>query len=168
MNAAVIVAAGRGSRMGLDRNKVLYPLCGEPIIVRTARAFAMSGLFDGGVVVVTGACDMDEMKQMFARAGVAVRAVVEGGADRQESVYRGIQACDKNADIIAIHDGARPLVTREVIERTIESARSFGSGVAAVMLKDTIKRVDEDMAMRRDCAPRMTRCLPNGWAIRFI
>ena len=53
MNAAVIVAAGRGSRMGLDRNKVLYPLCGEPIVVRTARAFAECGLFDGGVVVVT-------------------------------------------------------------------------------------------------------------------
>jgi len=143
MNAAVIVAAGRGSRMGLDRNKVLYPLCGEPIVVRTVRAFADCGLFDGGVVVVTSACDMDEMKQMFAGAGVAVRAVVEGGADRQESVYRGVQACDEAADIIAIHDGARPLVTREVIERTIDSAKRCGSGVAAVMLKDTIKRVDE-------------------------
>ena len=143
MNAAVIVAAGRGSRMGLDRNKVLYPLCGEPIVVRTARAFVESGLFDGGVVVVTGDCDIAEMEQMFAQAGVAVRNVVLGGADRQASVYCGIQACDENADIIAIHDGARPLVTRAVIERTIESARQHGSGVAAVMLKDTIKRVDE-------------------------
>ena len=143
MNAAVIVAAGRGSRMGLDRNKVLYPLCGEPIVVRTARAFVDSGLFDGGVVVVTGDCDIAEMEQMFAQAGVAVRNVVLGGADRQASVYCGIQACDENADIIAIHDGARPLVTRAVIERTIESARQHGSGVAAVMLKDTIKRVDE-------------------------
>ena len=112
MNAAVIVAAGRGSRMGLDRNKVLYPLCGEPIVVRTARAFTDCGLFDGGVVVVTGECDMDEMRAMFERAGVSVRAVVLGGADRQESVYRGIAACDEAADIIAIHDGARPLVTR--------------------------------------------------------
>ena len=144
MNAAVIVAAGRGSRMGLDRNKVLYPLCGEPIVVRTVRAFADSGLFDGGVVVVTGACDIAEMEQMFAQAGVAVRAVVTGGADRQESVYCGIAACDAQADIIAIHDGARPLVTREVIERTIDSAKQYGSGVAAVMLKDTIKRVDEN------------------------
>ena len=92
MNAAVIVAAGRGSRMGLDRNKVLYPLCGEPIVVRTARAFADCGLFDCGVVVVTGADDIAEMKQKFERAGVAVRSVVEGGADRQESVYRGIAA----------------------------------------------------------------------------
>jgi len=142
MNAAVIVAAGRGSRMGLDRNKVLYPLCGEPIVVRTARAFAESGLFDGGIVVVTGADDIAEMTYMFADAGVAVRAVVEGGADRQESVLRGIQACSEAADIIAIHDGARPLVTREVIERTIDSAKQYGSGVAAVMLKDTIKRVD--------------------------
>ena len=143
MNAAVIVAAGRGSRMGLDRNKVLYPLCGEAIVVRTARAFVQSGLFDAGVVVVTGEHDIDEMKQMFAQADVDVRAVVQGGADRQESVLRGIRACDERAEIIAIHDGARPLVTREVIERTIESAKKYGSGVAAVMLKDTIKRVDE-------------------------
>ena len=59
MNAAVIVAAGRGSRMGLERNKVLYSLCGEPIVVRTVRAFAQTDLFDGGIVVVTGACDLD-------------------------------------------------------------------------------------------------------------
>ena len=144
MNAAVIVAAGRGSRMGFDRNKVLFPLGGEPIIVRTVRAFERTGLFDGGIVVVTGASDMDEMERMFAKAGVHVRAIVEGGADRQASVFCGIQACDENADIIAIHDGARPLVTREVIERTIESAKQYGSGVAAVMLKDTIKRVDEN------------------------
>ena len=124
MNAAVIVAAGRGSRMGLERNKVLYPLCGDPIVVRTVRAFEESGLFDGGIVVVTGVCDMDEMRQMFDRAGLHVRAVVEGGADRQESVYRGIAACDEQADIIAIHDGARPLVTREVILATIESAKA--------------------------------------------
>ena len=142
MNAAVIVAAGRGSRMGLERNKVLYAVCGEPIIVRTVRVFADSGLFDGGIVVVTGACDMDEMRGMFERAGLHVRAVVEGGADRQESVCRGIAACDETADIIAIHDGARPLVTREVIGRTIESAKQHGSGVAAVPLKDTVKRVD--------------------------
>ena len=144
MNAAVIVAAGRGSRMGLDRNKVLYALCGEPIIVRTVRAFEESGLFDGGIVVVTGACDMDEMRGMFHQAGLHVRAIVEGGADRQESVRRGIAACDEQADIIAIHDGARPLVTRRVIEETIDSAKAHGSGVAAVMLKDTIKRVDEN------------------------
>ena len=143
MNAAVIVAAGRGARMGMERNKVLYPVCGEPVIVRTARAFTGSGLFDGGVVIVTGARDMEDMRAMLDRGGVHVRAIVEGGRDRQESVRRGIAACDPGADIIAIHDGARPLVTREVITATIDSARRYGSGVAAVPLKDTVKRVDE-------------------------
>ena len=143
MNAAVIVAAGRGTRMGMERNKVLYPLCGEPVIVRTARAFTESGLFDGGVVIVASACDMEDMRAMLGQGGVSVRAIVAGGRDRQESVWRGIQACGPAADIIAIHDGARPLVTREVIEATVESARRFGSGVAAVPLKDTVKRVDE-------------------------
>ena len=142
MNAAVIVAAGRGARMGLERNKVLYPLCGEPIIVRTARAFADSGLFDGGIVVVTGAADREELRAMLDAAGLGALTVVEGGADRQESVCRGLAACDPAAEIIAIHDGARPLVTRAMIERTIESARATGSGVAAVPLKDTVKQVD--------------------------
>jgi len=143
MNAAVIVAAGKGTRMGLERNKVLYPVLGEPIVVRTVRAFEESGLFDGGIVVVASPCDMDDMQRMFAEGGVHVSALVEGGCDRQESVSRGVAACDPAADIIAIHDGARPLVTREVIEATIESARQHGTGVAAVQLKDTVKRVNE-------------------------
>jgi len=141
MNAAVIVAAGRGTRMGLSRNKVLFPVCGVPVIVRTVRAFEESGLFGGGIVVVTGRDDLADMRAFLARRGVRV---VEGGADRQESVLRGLEATNPAADIIAIHDGARPLVTREVIERTIESAKRFGSGVASVALKDTVKRVRAD------------------------
>ena len=143
MNAAVIVAAGRGSRMGLGRNKVLAPLAGMPVIVRTVRAFEETGLFDGGIVVVTGEDDLPEMRALFARFGVGA-ALTLGGADRQESVYRGLQAVNPAADVIAIHDGARPLVTRAVIERTIKSAQRYGSGVAAVMLKDTVKRVDAE------------------------
>lgn len=138
MNAAVIVAAGRGTRMGM--NKVLAPLCGVPVIVRTARAFCESGLFDGGVVVVCSQEDMEAMRTVLA--DVPVAAIVPGGSDRQQSVWLGIQACDPDVDILAIHDGARPLVTRAVIESTIESARLYGSGVAAVPLKDTVKRVD--------------------------
>ena len=145
MNAAVIVAAGRGTRMGLGRNKVLEPLCGVPVIVRTVRAVADTRLFDGGIVVVTGAPEMDEMRALLEREAPDVCvSLCEGGADRQESVRRGLERCPQEADIIAIHDGARPLVTREVALRTIESARRFGSGVAAIPLKDTIKQVDDD------------------------
>ena len=142
MNAAVIVAAGRGTRMGLERNKVLAPLCGEPVIARTVRAFERTGWFDGGIVVVTGACDLCEMKQILADAGLHAQVVL-GGADRQESVCRGLAATNPEARYVAIHDGARPLVTAEVIARTLESAKKYGSGVAAVPLKDTVKRVNE-------------------------
>lgn len=144
MNAAVIVAAGKGTRMGLERNKVLYEVCGEPVIVRTVRAFEETGLFDGGIVIVASPCDMDDMRVMFEKGRVHVEAIVPGGRDRQESVCHGVEACSPQADVIAIHDGARPLVSREVIERTIESAKRHGTGVAAVPLKDTVKRVDEN------------------------
>ena len=113
MNAAVIVAAGRGTRMGLERNKVLAPLCGEPVIARTVRAFERTGWFDGGIVVVTGACDLGEMKRILADAGLHAQVVL-GGADRQESVCRGLAATNPEAQYVAIHDGARPLVTAEV------------------------------------------------------
>ena len=142
MNAAVIVAAGRGTRMGLERNKVLAPLCGEPVIARTVRAFERTGWFDGGIVVVTGACDLCEIKRILADAGLHAQVVL-GGADRQESVCRGLAATNPAAQYVAIHDGARPLVTAEVIARTLESAKKYGSGVAAVPLKDTVKRVNE-------------------------
>lgn len=142
MNSAVIVAAGRGTRMGLERNKVLVPLCGEPVIARTVRAFERTGWFDGGIVVVTGACDLGEMKRILADAGLRAQVVL-GGADRQESVCRGLAATNPEAQYVAIHDGARPLVTAEVIARTLESAKKYGSGVAAVPLKDTVKRVNE-------------------------
>lgn len=74
MNAAVIVAAGRGTRMGLERNKVLAPLCGEPVIARTVRAFERTGWFDGGIVVVTGRLrslrnEADSRRRGAARAG---------------------------------------------------------------------------------------------------
>ena len=140
MNSAVIVAAGRGTRMGLERNKVLAPLCGEPVIARTVRVFERTGWFDGGIVVVTGACDLCEMKRILADAGLHAQVVL-GGADRQESVCRGLAATNPAAQYVAIHDGARPLVTAEVIARTLESAKKYGSGVAAVPLKDTVKRV---------------------------
>ena len=146
MNAAVIVAAGRGSRMGLGRNKVLAGVAGVPVIVRTVRALAQTVLFDGGIVVVTGAEDMEQMRALMAAHGLDV-TLTEGGTDRQQSVHHGLQAVNPAADIIAIHDGARPLVTRAVIERTIESAKRCGSGVAAVTLKDTVKRVDAEGAV---------------------
>ena len=138
MNAAVIVAAGRGTRMGLERNKVLAPLCGEPVIARTVRVFERTGWFDGGIVVVTGACDLCEMKQILADAGLHAQVVL-GGADRQESVCRGLAAVNPKADYIAIHDGARPLISTEDIDRVLTDAVNYGASIAAAPVTDTIK-----------------------------
>ena len=143
MNACVIVAAGRGARMGAEVNKVFLPLLGEPVIVRTVRAVEASGLFPGGVAVVTSAGDLEEMRALLAAHGLAA-ALCEGGADRQESVRRGLAALPADTDLVAIHDGARPLVTPDVLRASLESAARMGSGVAAVPLKDTVKRADAD------------------------
>ena len=143
MNAAVVVAAGRGTRMGAGMNKVLLPVCGVPVIVRSVRALWESGLFDGGIVVVTGEEDRERIGRLLEEAGL--RAVLcTGGADRQESVRRGLAALPRETELVAIHDGARPLVTRGVLAASLESAGTRGSGVAAMPARDTIKRADEN------------------------
>nr|MCR4706502.1 2-C-methyl-D-erythritol 4-phosphate cytidylyltransferase [Clostridiales bacterium] len=141
-NAAVIVAAGKGTRMGAGRNKVFLPLAGEPILLRTLRAFAESGLYDR-LVVVTGEEDRAEAECLLSAAGIPA-LVYAGGADRQESVRLGLASLPDWDGLVSIHDGARPLVTREILEASLESAGRTGSGVAAVPVKDTIRRLRED------------------------
>ena len=142
MNEAIIVAAGKGARMGLGRNKVLEPLLGVPVLVRTLRAFLCCTEI-GRVGIVTAADDVAEVRRQLETYGLSQRVafVTEGGEDRQASVARGLEKA--TGDIVLIHDGARPFVTPDVIVRTIHSAVRVGSGVAAVPSKDTIKRVDE-------------------------
>ena len=135
---AVIVAAGNASRMeGVD--KVMASLGGEPMIARTVRAFQNCDAIREIVVVtrpdllttIMGLCkDMDK-----------VRAVVAGGKDRPESVMNGLNALSGKVKLAAIQDGARPLVTWQVIDRTVRAANSYGAAAPAVAVKDTIKEV---------------------------
>ena len=145
MNAAVIVAAGRGTRMGANGNKVFLDVEEKPVIVWTVEAFLRSEPSFDTIVVVSGRSELEEMRGVLARYGLPAR-VVEGGWDRQESVRRGVAACG-DAEWIAVHDGARPLVTPEVIRRAFDGAVLYGSGVAAVPVKDTIKRVSGDVVV---------------------
>ncbi len=142
MNAAVIVAAGRGERMGAGMNKALLPLAGEALVLRSARALFESGCFRQ-LVVVTGEADLPAMRALFEGKDIPV-TLVPGGADRQQSVLCGLRAIGPGCDIVAIHDGARPLVTGEIIQNALASAQARGSGVAAVPMKDTVKRVTAD------------------------
>ena len=135
---AVIVAAGSASRMeGID--KVMAPLNGEPMIVHTVRAFQNCDAIREIVVVtrpdlirtVMGLCkDMDK-----------VRAVVAGGDDRPESVRNGISALSDKVKLVAVQDGARPLISWQVIDRTVRAANTYGAAAPAVPVKDTVKEV---------------------------
>ena len=140
-NYAVVVAAGRGVRMGAAVNKVLLPLCGEPVIRHAVRAFCEADEIDGAVVVASA----DETEQMRAAlCGLEkVCAIVPGGSTRQESVKNGLDALSKEARIALVHDGARPLISRELIARCIRQTEDCGSAVVCTPVTDTVK-VEKD------------------------
>lgn len=135
---AVIVAAGNASRMeGID--KVMARIGGEPMILRTVRTFQNSDAIREIVVVtrpdlltaVMGLCkDFDKVK-----------AVVSGGKDREESVNLGMNALSDKVKLVAVQDGARPLITWQVIDRVVRAANTYGAAAPAIPVKDTIKEV---------------------------
>ena len=135
---AVIVAAGSASRMG-GIDKVMAPLGGEPMLLRTVRTFQQCDAIKEIVIVtrqdllvrVMGLCD-DFNK---------VKAVVVGGSNRQESVWAGLNALSDKVKMVAVHDGARPLITWQVIDRAVRAANSYGAAAPAIPVKDTIKVV---------------------------
>lgn len=135
---AIILAGGSGSRMGADRNKVLLELCGEPVIVRSVRAFL--SLTDG-IVLVCRKEDIPVMKQVMSKYHLKV-TFAEGGDTRQSSVWNGLQALPADCTNVLIHDGARCLVDEATILRCKASVELYGTGVAAVPAIDTIKQVD--------------------------
>lgn len=140
-NYAVVVAAGRGVRMGAAVNKVLLPLCGEPVIRHAVRPFCEADEIDGVVVVASA----DETEQMRAAlCGLEkVCAIVPGGSTRQESVKNGLDALPKEARIALVHDGARPLISRELVARCIRQTEDCGSAVVCTPVTDTVK-VEKD------------------------
>ena len=138
---AVVTAAGKGTRMGADRNKLLLEVSGRPIIAWTLRAFESCPLVDE-VLVVANEQDIFSYRDIIqAEQFSKVTTIVCGGETRAESVYRGICAAE-DAYIVMIHDGARPLVTPEILAKTLEAAMETGAAIAAVRAVDTIKRVE--------------------------
>lgn len=133
---AVIVAAGSASRMG-GIDKVMAPLGGEPMIVKTARAFQNCDAIREIVIVTRH--DLIEAIMGLCAGFDKVQAVVVGGSDRQSSVQAGLNVLSKSVKLAAIHDGARPLVTWEVIDRTVRAANTYSAAVPAIPVKDTIK-----------------------------
>ena len=137
----ILLAAGSGKRMQTDENKVFLFLDGIPVLCRSVRAF--NSLCDTLVLVIKPE-DEQRAKELLLAHGLhnAVTAFAYGGAERQDSVANGLRCLSGDEAVVLVHDAARPLVTREVIEQVVASVIKQGTGVAAVPVKDTIKQVD--------------------------
>jgi 2-C-methyl-D-erythritol 4-phosphate cytidylyltransferase len=138
--SAIIAAAGSSSRFK-NGQKLLFDLNGQKVIEKTLQTFQEHDLIDE-IVVCTSENIIEEIKQIAAKFS-KVQAVILGGATRQESVLKGLKTVS-NPDFVAIHDGARPLISPETISDTINKAIKCGHATCAVQVKDTIKRVDGD------------------------
>jgi 2-C-methyl-D-erythritol 4-phosphate cytidylyltransferase len=162
---AVIVAAGSASRMeGID--KALALLGGEPVIVQTVKAFQNCPAIEE-IVIVTRQ-DLLERIADLAAPYAKVKAVVVGGADRVQSVLCGLQALSEKVELAAIHDGARPLITPELIVKTVSAADFHGAAAPAIAVKDTIKNVQNhwvcgtpDRSSLRAVQTPQVFCLPD-------
>ena len=136
---AVIVAAGTASRMG-GIDKVMAKIKGKPMIQRTAQNFQDCDAISE-IVVVTRE-DLVIPITNLCKGMSKVIAVVAGGKSRQESVHLGLNALSGKVKLAAIHDGARPLITWQVIDRVVRAANTYGAAAPAVPVKDTIKVVE--------------------------
>lgn len=140
---AIILAAGKGRRMGTDVPKQYLELDGHPILFYAIEAFEKSPVQD--IVLVTGDDEIDYCKEKIVkRYGFSkIRTIVTGGKERYHSVYEGLRACE-NTDYVLIHDGARPFVNAEMIQNAMQEVKKYDACVCAVPAKDTIKISDEN------------------------
>ena len=138
---AVIVAAGSSRRMG-GENKLLLPLCGKPVLAHTMAAFqACDAIRD--IVLVCREQDMDTYRALAEATGITkLRTLTRGGDTRTESVLAGVSAAPETCALVAVHDGARPLVSDEVITQAVTEAAKSGAAAPVVPVKDSIKRIE--------------------------
>lgn len=138
--SVIIPAAGSGTRMGGGTAKQFLPLRGEPVLVRTVRLFSACPLADE---IVIAAGDIPTTRQLVGHLPKVSR-IVPGGPTRQDSVWAALQAVHSRPRIVAVHDAARPLLSREVLEGVLRAAALHPAQVVAVPVQDTIKQVADD------------------------
>jgi 2-C-methyl-D-erythritol 4-phosphate cytidylyltransferase len=149
MNVAIIAAAGQGTRMGVGRAKQFLEIAGVPVIIHTLKRFEQCAAIQE-VVLALPAPDVAGFLMLAGKYELRKLArVVPGGATRAESVWRGLQSVRATtAEIIAVHDGVRPFVTPEEIERTVRAAQTSGAAILTATVVDTIKEVVDDEVLR--------------------
>lgn len=144
--AALVAAAGSSSRMG-GINKLLEPLDGIPVLVRTLTALERAQRVDS-IVIATREEDLITVSQLCKTYGITkCTKVIRGGEDREHSVLLAALEAEPDTELLAVQDGARPLVSPVLIDRVIEAAQRCGAAAPAIPVKDTIKTVREDGAV---------------------
>lgn len=140
---AVIVAAGSATRMG-GIDKIMAKICGKPVIVHTIRAFSRSDDIDE-IVLVVRQDRLEEIRKTLKPYRLKkITAIVPGGDTRMDSVQAGLNAVSKKTGLVAIQDGARPLVTGEIIHEAVKAAEKCQAAAPAIPVKDTIKVIGSD------------------------
>lgn len=140
--SAVIVAGGSGSRMRSNQTKQMMKLCGKPVIIHTLEAFEASDYIDE-IVLVSKADEIDDYKPLLEQYHITkVSNIVIGGETRQESVMAGFEAISEKADFVAIHDGARPLITPKQIKQIVLAAFEYRAATAASPATDSAKEAN--------------------------
>lgn len=141
--SALIAAGGRGRRMNSSISKQFLFVKGYPILYYTLKTFELMDCFDE-IVMVAGKQDMDYTReQIINQYRFEKIRMIEGGLERQDSVYNGLRELSPQTDIVVIHDGVRPFVTKEIIKKSIEAAKRYKAVGVAVPVKDTIKVVGD-------------------------
>ena len=137
---AIVVAAGSGTRMGATARKAFIPLAGAPMVLHTVRAVSRAESI-AGIVVVVGEPDVGAAQSLFPRNEFPkVSAVIAGGAERQDSVYAGLRHSE-GADLIVVHDGARPMVSPSILDAVVQAAAESGAASAGIPVRETVKEV---------------------------
>lgn len=144
--SVIIAAAGKGERMQMNYNKQYILLSGKPIVAHTIEVFENMDLIYE-IILVVGKGEINPVKEdiIYKYNFKKVNKIVEGGKERQYSVYNGLKAVSSDCDMVLVHDGARPFITGSIIEKSIETAKDSGACIVAVRVKDTIKAVNENM-----------------------
>ncbi|MDF2036782.1 2-C-methyl-D-erythritol 4-phosphate cytidylyltransferase [Cytobacillus oceanisediminis] len=154
MNYQVILpAAGQGKRMGAGKNKLLLEIGNVPVFIHTLRVFE-SDPECTGIFLAINPQDEEEMCVLLKKHHITkVAAMVEGGKERQHSVYNAAKA-SSGEDVVLVHDAARPFITRELLQPLVKAAMEKGAAVLAVPLKDTVKKADGNLiteTLERSC-----------------
>jgi len=158
MNVAIVVAGGKGVRFGGDRPKQFLELNGTPIIVHTLRQFELSQEIEKVIVVLPGpeVAGFQSLIEKFCLRKIS--RVVSGGETRAQSVKNGLAAIDE-AEVVAVHDAVRPLVTHDEIDRNVAAAAESGAAILAAPVSETIKEVADNLIVSTVARAQLRRAL---------